>query len=217
MLVPVHRQRRAVDFVRFHRTTIMPGMIFPDGELRYVPPARAVADAVRLLDATEEVRAVVASAVQRGTVQVWQLAEELSRGPRQGSARLRVALAEVADGVRSVAEGDLRALVRREKLPEPVYNARLYIGGEFLASPDAWWQEAALAAEVDSREWHLSSADWEQTLARHARMSALGIVVLHYPPRRLRAEPRRVAAEIRQAIAAGQGREVTRLTVRSAR
>lgn len=217
VLVPVHCQRQTVGFVRFHRTRTMPKMIFPDGELRYAPPARAVADAVRLLDTTDEVRAVVASAVQRGRLQVWQLAEELSRGPKQRSARLRLALAEVADGVRSVAEGDLRALVRRERLPAPVYNPRLYVGDEFLASPDAWWQEAALAAEVDSREWHLSPADWEQTLARHARMSAHGIVVLHYPPRRLRAEPRLVAAEIRQAIEAGRGREVPRLTARPPR
>lgn len=217
VLVPVSRQRQAVEFVRLHRTTVMPGMIFPDGELRYAPPARAVADAVRFLGDTEEVRAVVASAVQRGTVQAWQLAGELRRGPVQGSARFRMVLGEVADGVRSVAEGDLRTLVRRARLPEPVYNPRLYLGGEFLASPDAWWHVAALAVEVDSREWHLSPADWELTLARHARMSAHGIVVLHYPPRRLRAEPRAVATEIRHALKANRGRELPGLRVRPPR
>jgi hypothetical protein len=217
MLVPADHRPRDAGFVRIRRTTAMPRFVLPERDICYVPPARAVADTVYCLPETEEVRAVVAAAVQRGKVLPAHLAEELKNGPVRGSARLRHVLAEIADGVRSVAEGDLRALVRRERLPEPAYNARLYVGDEFLASPDAWWQEAALAAEVDSREWHLSPADWERTLARHARMSALGIVVLHYPPRRLRAEPRRVAAEIRQAIEAGRGREVPRLTVRPAR
>ena len=63
-----------------------------------------------------------------------------------------------------------------------------------------------MACEVESREWHLAPGDWERTLARDARMSAFGIVVLHFPPRRLRTEPRAVAAEIRSALAAGRDR-----------
>jgi len=35
----------------------------------------------------------------------------------------------------------------------------------FLAMPDAWWPAAGVAVEVDSREWHLSPADWERTCA----------------------------------------------------
>jgi len=72
--------------------------------------------------------------------------------------------------------------------------------------PDAWWPEASVAVEVDSRQWHLSPADWERTMARHSRMSALGITVLHYPPNRLNAEPRSVAAEIRSALEIGRSR-----------
>ena len=184
VLVPARRKRQDIEFVRLHRIEAMPRMIFPEGEIRYVPPARAVADTVRGLRGTDEVRAVVAAAVQRGKVQVWQLAEELSRGPARGSARLRRALAEVADGVRSVAEADLRSLIKRKRLPDPLYNPRLYVGEEFLAVPDAWWPDAGVAAEADSRQWHLSPRDWEQTLARHSRMSAAGIIVLHYPPSR---------------------------------
>lgn len=217
VLVPTQRKRQDIAFVRIHRTTVMPKMIFPEGEIRYVPPARAVADTVRGLGGADEVRGVVASAVQRGKVQVWQLADELSRGPVQGSARLRMALAEVADGVRSVAEADLRSLIRRERLPDPLYNPRLYAGEEFIASPDAWWPDVGVAAEVDSREWHLSPRDWELTLARHSRMSAYGIIVLHYPPRKLRAEPRIVAAEISAALAAAGQRQVPQIRTLSPR
>jgi hypothetical protein len=78
----------------------------------YTPLDRAIADAVRQFTDMSEVRDLVASAVQRGKVDIWQLARELDLGPSQGSARLRLALAEVSDGVRSVAENDLRMIIR---------------------------------------------------------------------------------------------------------
>jgi hypothetical protein len=87
-----------------------------------------------------------------------------------------------------------------------MYNARLFVAETFIATPDAWWPGACVAGEVESREWHLAPRDWERTLARDARMSAFGIVVLHFPPRRLRTEPRKVAAEIRSALDAGHDR-----------
>jgi hypothetical protein len=44
-------------------------------------------------------------------------------------------------------------------------------------------------------------------LARDARMSAHGIVVWHFSPGRLSAEPRLVAGEIRSALEAGWRRD----------
>jgi hypothetical protein len=139
-------------------------------------------------------------------VSVAQLADELACGPVQNSARFRRALEEVADGIRSSAEGDLRALIKRERLADPMYNACLYSGESFIAQPDAWWPDAGVAVEIESRQWHLSPGDWEHTLARSARMSANGIIVLHFPPRRLRTESRTVATEIRSALEAGRDR-----------
>jgi hypothetical protein len=97
----------------------MPAMIFPVGRLRYAPAARAVADTVRGLSDLAAVRDVVASAVQRDRVQVWHLSDELAAGSVHGSARFRRVLREAADGVRSVAEADLRTLVKRERLRDP--------------------------------------------------------------------------------------------------
>jgi hypothetical protein len=213
VLVPEPRRRRDVGFVRLSRTSRMPRLLFPQGEVCYVPPARAVADTVRGVQDLGRVRAIVADGVQRGIVRVQQLADEIADGPVRGSACLREVLQEVAEGVRSSAEADLRTLIKRERLPDPMYNPRLYAGDSFIAMPDAWWPHAGVAAEVDSREWHLSPRDWERTLARHARMGAHGIVVLHFPPRRLRAELGAVAAEIRSALAAGQSR--SRLDIRA--
>ena len=151
-----------------------------------------------------EVRALVADSVQRRWCRVAELADELRRGPVTGSAHLRQVLAEVADGIRSSAEADFRDLVKRAGLPMPMFNARLCVGKAVVAVADAWWPEAAVAAEVDSREWHLSPGDWERTLRRHARLTAHGILVLHFTPKQIRAEPAAVAAAIRAALDAAR-------------
>ena len=108
VLVPSTRQRRDTDFVRLHRTTRMPGRIWEAGPVQYAMPARAVADAVRAMTSLRDVRAVVADAVQRDKCAISNLATELSQGPAKGSMLFREALADVADGIRSAAEGDLQ-------------------------------------------------------------------------------------------------------------
>jgi len=103
--------------------------------------------------------------------------------------------------------------LRRAKIAEPVFNARLYADGEFIASPDAWWPEAGVAGEVDSRAYHLSPQDHERTLARDARMAAHGITVLHFTPRQIRTQPGTVVSAIRSALAAAGSRP--RLPIRT--
>ncbi len=213
VLVPATAQRQSTDFVRVHRTTRMPQRPWIDDGLRWAPIARAVGDASRGRIDLRDVRAIVADAVQRRKCTAEQLTSELLAGPKQGSYALRTAIEEVIDGVRSATEGDLRTLIKRGRVPEAMYNARLYVGSEFLAQPDAYWPEAGVAGEVDSREWHLSPEGWANTLARHARMSAQGIFVLHFTPARLRADAAQVLAEIKSTIEAGKQRP--RLKIRA--
>jgi hypothetical protein len=212
VLIPDSARRRSVDFVQVHRTTRMPSPKVIDG-LRWAPPERAVADAARGLIEVRDVTALIAGVVQQGLCTIDQLSLELSSGPDQRSGLLRMALAEVSDGVASVAEADFRTLIQCSGLPAPLYNPRLFVGTEFLAMPDAWWAEVGVAAEVDSREWHLSPEAWKRTMVRHARMSAHGILVLHFPPSRIREDGRRVIAELRSAI--DHGRERPRLAIRT--
>jgi hypothetical protein len=204
VLIPASRHRVSRDFVVVHRTARIPRIFAAHGPIQFAPPARAVADASRGLRSEAAVRALVAAAVQQGLCTVAQLGDELRAGPRQRSRWLRGVLAEVADGVRSGPEGDLRHLVSRAGLPRPVLNARLYVGRQLLAVPDAWWPQAGVAAEVDSRAWHLSPADWEQTMARHARLTAASVLVLHFSPRQIRTEPAAVIEAIRAALAVGR-------------
>ena len=210
VLVPAGKARQSRSFVRIWATTRMPEFVFTDGAVRFAEAARAVADAARELGSFREVRAVAADAVQRRRCRLDQLADELAHAPVRQSAWLRRTLAEVADGVRSVAEGDLRDLIRGEGLPPPLFNARLYVGPEFLAVPDAWWPDRGVVVEVESREWHLSPEDWERTLRRSTRMSALGINVMHFTPQRIRTEAAAVAAEIRSALKDGRPRPAVR-------
>jgi hypothetical protein len=148
----------------------------------------------------------VADAVQLGRCTVGQLAEELRAGPVKGSAMFRSVLSEVADGVRSTAEGDLHDVITSARLPMPLFNPSLYDGDVFLGKPDAWWPDAGVAGEVDSREWHLSPEEWDRTRRRHDLMAAAGIILLHFSPREIRREPAKVARMIRNALDRGLAR-----------
>jgi hypothetical protein len=214
VLVPLSRQRANCSYVVIHRTARMPSSYTSDGPLRVAPEARAAADAARSLRDLSEVRAVVAGAVQQGRCRIEELAAELREGPIRGSAQLRQVLQEVIEGIRSPAEADFRTLVISSGLPRPLFNPDLFLGGEFLARPDAWWPDAGVAAEVDSRRWHLGPAEFEQTMRRHARMGAAGIVVLHFAPHQIRTEPDRIVRDIASALRSG--RRLTQIETRLA-
>jgi hypothetical protein len=111
----------------------MPKRIWRFGPLYYTLPARAVADTVRGLTSLRDVRAVVADSVQRGACTVPDLSTELNAGPSVGSKLFREALADVADGIRSAAEGDLKDLLAKSGLPMPLFNASIYEDGTFIA------------------------------------------------------------------------------------
>jgi hypothetical protein len=204
VLVPAARRRMSSGFVRVLRTTRMPDQFCVSGRIHFAMAARAVADAARGLTNLREVRALVADSVQSGWCRIVELVRELDDGPAAGSAQFRRVLAEVADGVRSTVEAEFRDLVRRAGLPKPLFNARLFAGSVLIAVADAWWPGAGVAAEVDSREWHLSAQKWEETISRHARMTAQGILVLHFTPKQIRTEPAQVVAALRAALDAGR-------------
>jgi very-short-patch-repair endonuclease len=206
VLIPESRRRQNTDFIRLHRTTRMPQRIWQFGPLQYALPARAVADAARDLTSLREVRATVADAVQRGKCSVPDLSAELDAGPNRGSALFREALTDVADGIRSAAEGDLKDLLTKSRLPMPLFNASLYIDDTFIARPDAWWPEFGVAIEVDSHEWHMSPEDHARTLERQRRMGRYGIVVLPFTPGQIRKQPAEVLATIRDTLQRARGR-----------
>ena len=207
VLVPADTHRKSTGFVQIQRTTRMPETLYTTGPLRFTSPARAVADAARGMTRFSDVQALVCEAVQRGRCTLEELVQELDQGPSAGRRWYRMALAEVSEGIRSAAEAQLKNLIDRSDLERPVYNADLYtLDGIFLGRPDAWFESAGVAGEVDSREYHMGAKDYEETTRRHNRMEAAGIHVLHWLPSTIRAEPHRVLADLRSAIAAGNKR-----------
>lgn len=204
VLVPAGVRRQSAGFVRIQHTARMPENIWSTGCIRFVPLARAVADAARGMKRFADVQAVVCEAVQHGRCTPEELIAELNAGPTPGSRWLRDALAEISAGIRSAAERDLKRVIDRSDLEKPMYNPRLYTcEGEFLGIPDAWWQRAGVAGEVDSRQYHISAKDQEATVARHNRMEAAGIHMLHFLPRNIKPERHIIVATIRAAIERG--------------
>jgi len=204
VLIPADVRRKSTGFVRIQRTARMPERLYTTGPIRFAPPHRAVADAARTMTSYSDVQAVVCAALQRRRCTLAALIKELNDGPSAGSRSLRMALAEASDGVRSKAEGDLRNLIDRSDLEKPLYNARLYTpDGDFIAQPDAWWQRAGVAGEVDSLEYHMSAADYRATQMRHNRMESYGINVQHWLPSIISSESFTVLSDLRRAIAAG--------------
>jgi very-short-patch-repair endonuclease len=204
VLVPDSCQRASRKFVRIRRTRRMPAQIAYDRAIGYVFPARAVVDTVRGLRDLGDVRAIVAGAVQQRVCRIELLAAELPAGPVAGTGAFRAVLAEVAAGVRSGPEGDLRHLLTTARLPMPLFNCSLRLGGTFLARPDAYWPQHGVVVEVDSWQWHSGPDAWAGTLRRHNRLEAAGLRVLHFSPRQIRTEPRDVIAQITAALAHGQ-------------
>ena len=181
--------------------------------IRFTKAPRAVADTARSLIRFDDVRHVVCEAVQRRVCTVTELTAELAAGPAAGATLFRDALAEIGDGVRSVAEADCRILILSSDLPQPMFNARLFdANGVFIAVADAWWAEAGVASEVDSRAYHLSAEDQDRTTERHDRLLAHGILPLHFPPKRIKTDPAGVLSELRSAIEQGSRRPPLRIT-----
>ena len=208
VLIPARFRRASTGCVRVHRTSHMPSMWVKGPTVRrYAYPARAVVDTARWLTDLREVRALVGDAVQNRHCAVAQLAIELRVGGTPNGALLRKAIAEATDGVRSAPEAELRDLLIKARMPMPLFNPRLYRpNGDFIACPDAWWPEAGVAIEIDSRQWHLAPDDWERTMTRHSELGQYGIVTLHVTPHHLRADPASFLRKAANAYKVGAAR-----------
>lgn len=183
----------------------MPTRVYKAKGLRYTLPARAVADAARDMARLSDVRALVAAAVQQGKCSLEELLTEFKDGPSRGSRLLRVVLREIGDGIRSVAEGDLKQLIDASDLDPPEYNVALYAeDGTFLGIADTWWKRAAVAGKLDSVQYHMSPEDYKRTTMRHNRLTAHGITVLHFLPASIKRDGGTIIADLEKAIEAGK-------------
>lgn len=206
LLMPRPRELAHSGFVVVRRANT-PGKTWRVSGLPVCSPARAIVDASRRFTTLDEARALVAEGVQRRKTTVQEIADELESGGSSGSLLPRRVLAEVDDGVRSVAEAHLHELLERRGFPSAIWNGDLFdIDGVWLARPDAIWPEAGLIVEVESREWHLSPDDWAATMRRTNVLNRLGYTVQQFPPSQISADPDAVLDDLRAAYVAGKVR-----------
>jgi hypothetical protein len=199
VLLPIGKQPQTYGHVIVERTARLPEFQLRQG-FPVAPLTRAVLDGARRLTRQDAVDAMIAEAVQRNLTTPRRLADELNEGSRRGASRPRKAIQAMLAGARSKAEADACRLVSRCRLPQPKWNPTLQApDGSKLPTPDAWFDDVALAWEIDSLEFHLSPRDYQRTLQRHALMTGAGIIVLHTLPSRLVREPQEVLGELSAA------------------
>jgi hypothetical protein len=211
VLIPWTAKRQNVGFVRVHRTRRMP-RVYRSGVILFAAPARAVADAARLLASLDDVRAVVADAVQRRSCSIAEIGLELEEGGSRDTSRLRRALAEVRAGTRSVAEIHFRERIGKSGLPAPRFNVFLKTSdGVDIGEVDAWWGDAGVSVEIDSQEYHFYRSDWLRTDAKRGRLLAQGIFPHNIAPARVQNDWDNLVQEIRSSL--DQGRKRPRLPI----
>lgn len=214
VLIPHGRRTGSVASVTIMRTR-RPPVARPAERLPVAEPVRATVDACRTARALDDVRGLVMRMLGSRRVGVEALLDELAKGDRRGTGLLHRALADYGEGVRSVAEADAKDRLRRLDIPTPLFNPDLCLpDGTFLARPDAYWPDAALAFEVDSLLHHGDFEGLEHTQRRHARMSAHGVTTLHASPRRIGGDWPVLAGELVAAYHVGLTRPGPRLVVR---
>lgn len=199
VLIPHDRQVRSVGFVHVERTSHLPEPLVRDG-LPVAPLTRACIDASRRIRSRGDVTELLSDAVQRSLCTVAALVSEVEVCSRRGTAVPRQVLREVADGVRSAAELQAKALWEKARLPAARWNVDVRrADGELVGRADCWVDEVALVWETESTEWHLSPAAHDYTVERATRFTAAGAVYLATKPRRLRTSSQEVVADLRAA------------------
>jgi hypothetical protein len=211
VLIPWTVKRQSTGFVRIHRTRRMP-RVYRTGVVDFADPARAVADAARQFSSLDDVRSVVAEAVQKRACSIAEIGLELEHGSSHDSARLRAALAEVRDGVRSVAEARFRSRVLASDLPAPRFNVFLRAAdGTDIGEVDAWWAAAGVSVEIDSQEYHFYREGWLRTDAKRSRLLKHGIFPHNVAPSRVERDWAGIYDELRSSLQ--QGRQRPRLAI----
>lgn len=196
--VPHGRHLRSSGFVVVHQSRRPLRAVDRDG-LVLTRPARSAVDVAVTATRRSEVDHVISHVLQRGLTSVAQLEGETEFLGRKATAWLRGAVEDAARGIRSVGESDLRRVIVAAGLPEPEWNAPVETpyGTYFV---DALWREHGVGAEADGAEFHTSAEDWSEDLVRQNAIHGARVVLLRFPPRRLRSMPARCGQEMRTAL-----------------
>lgn len=207
VLICHERRRLSTPSVTVERSRRLPAAPRSIDALPCAPLPRACIDAARRLRDRSAVRALISEVIQRRRTTVAALAGEIRAAQIRGTALPRSVIREVSQGVRSVAEAEVRQLLLRAGVPEPLWNQDIYDRtGRWLARPDAVWLGQGVVLEIDSLEWHLSPPEYQATQARHRRLTAVGILVVHVTPGTAKRESAAFLLDLRATLATAEAR-----------
>jgi very-short-patch-repair endonuclease len=166
-------------------------------------PPRTLLDLAGVLGAHSLERAVEQTEALRLTDPL-SLGDLLARHPRRpGAAKLRKLLAAgyaASTVTRSELEDRFLTFLDRHGLPRPQVNAGIEVGGRWLEC-DCVWRSQRLIVELDSREFHRTTAAFERDRARDRLLQANGWRVIRITWRQLHDDGDRVAADLRVLLA----------------
>ncbi|MFE7122492.1 hypothetical protein ACFU99_44420, partial [Streptomyces sp. NPDC057654] len=199
VLVPRTRRLRSAGFVQVVRAVELPEPQETTG-VPVAPVERALADAVAQLSEPVAVRRLLTEAVRGGHCEAGAAVRELGRARLLTRPHVVDAVDSLVAEGRALAETALYAMVRGNRLPEPVWNVELRAaGGPSLGGVDAYWPEQAVAVEIDVRS-PCAEADADAVRCDRARrrqlLERLGITVVHLSPVKLRETAEQQAAVV---------------------
>jgi hypothetical protein len=217
VLVPHEHKIHSTEFVTVERTRRLPNAWTRD-EIPLTPPTRSTTDACRRLRTVEPIGRLLIEAVQGGYCTPEALAWELDEGTTRGTAIPRRILAEWKE-LRSMAEAQAEILSRGLTVAPSHWNPEIRGNdGGYLGRPDAWWDDVALAWEIDSVDFHFYRDGYRRTLIRNNRYATAGIVVVQTLPSQLIKDPAGVREELEAArqVASARPRPAVSLAARAA-
>jgi hypothetical protein len=203
LLVEGRRRLRSTDFVTVRRSSALATVARwrCDG-IDYAAPPRAVFDAALQLPDLRSVRGVVLGGIADRRTSADEQHRLLLSEPRNGTGLLRRAVRDAERGCASPPEAELVDALIGCLLPFLV-NAGVYVDDVLVGIADVWFVGLGCGTEMDSRERHEGDADFDDTLSRHDRFGAHGLVLSHLTPRRFRRDP---AAAVSAVLAVARAR-----------
>lgn len=198
--VSAERQIRRRPGLVIHRSRQLGDLdVHPVREPTRVRPARAVLGMIAHAHAPDQVRAVLAAAVQQGIVTVEQLRAMADRmSTRRHHALIVRTLDDIGGGSHSLPELDAIRALREDGVPLPDERQKRFRDGRYYL--DLWWRLARLVAEIDGALHLLAATYWEDML-RQNEIGLDGNLVLRYPSFVIRERPELFSRQIAEALA----------------
>ena len=196
VLVPADVRRRSQDRIVVRRCAGIADLepwLWHD--VRVAPADRVLLDCALGLSELREIRGLVLGAVADDRASVEEMTRLLAAEPRNGTALLRRALRDAADGAASPPEAEMADALRGCTLPF-LLNPELRLNGTLVGYPDGYFVGLGAGWEVDSRERHEGDESFDETLGRHTLFGGHVIVLAHPTPRRIRQDPMLAASGV---------------------